>query len=80
MKQMSYSEIPLSYLFDLILPIMQYGYRIGNEKNVPLEYWRVLYLEFLSASLILIFLSEPCARCGMKLAWASNQTGSDCVT
>lgn len=38
------------------------------------------YPEFLSASFILIFLSEPCARCGMKLAWASNQTGSDCVT
>lgn len=30
--------------------------------------------------LILNLLSEPSARCGMKLAWASHQTGCDCVT
>lgn len=74
------SGIPISCLVDLILPVMQYGCRRGDEKKVPLEFWCTLSLEFLFASLILIFLFEPCACCGMKLAWARDQTGYDCLT
>lgn len=53
--------------------------RTGDEQKAPLEYWSILSLEFLVVFWILIFLYEPCFHCGIKLAWARDQTGSDCL-
>lgn len=38
------------------------------------------YSVWSSFCLLIVILSEPSARCGMKLAWASHQTGCDYVT
>lgn len=45
-----YSEIPVSCLVDLILPVLHYGCRRGDEKKVCLERWCVFCVEFLVAS------------------------------
>lgn len=53
---------------------------VTEEMNVPPEYLRILCLDFFLPLSFEHPLSEPSARCGIKLAWASNLTGCDCVT